>query len=708
MENENQNPVVIETPVQEVQKVQPVPQVQQKKRHFTRNILIVLGIAVLGAVGYIGYTNPTLFTASITGGTAQAVTTDLYISTDYKANAGESDYIAVKAGKDLANLTSPLIVTFVAPSSMIQMVSVNTDGTALTGATPTTSSAVSGEFTVSFNSFTMIPAVSKDTVLFKILVSLNSSLNQGDTVIITSKAGIANSSLKEGPTPPITTARVPTFTDGKITIGTVGDACKTVTCGDHAACDQTTGTCTCFKGYSTKYLCNACDDGYTGFPNCKLDVLKNIIGVVLTLNNDALTSFSPAEHTKAYSSAYVMINSSAAVGKTITVESVSVLIPAYVPGTLAEVDKIKSITDNLKTAIGNIAGVTVAKVTTSTGEEIPGLLKLTASVGNADNSLDGITTNSGDVIIVPALESTITLLPTSSYQTRVIGKNSDGTILELNFNSITWMPQPVNRLSDTALKGGLLEKGDKGGVTPLYAEVKKADDTTIDSNNITVEVPAGPVIEYTHIIGSDPITRGGRVSLSVKVSDIDQISDIKDIRTSIVRPSDPAYVTYPEISNDTKAVWFTATPVISGVTTTNTGTQPSAGTTPATGSAPATPSTPSIPTAAENYRIYSIPVEIPQDVNMIDGAYTLLVQITDVAGHMATAVLPNLKIGAVATGDVDGDGKVTMLDVIAAFQIANGTNANPTQSQLQAADLDQNGKVTMLDVINLFNKINNQ
>ena len=110
MENENQNPIVTTTPVQEVQTVQPAMQVQPvqpKKRHIMRNILMVLGIAVLGAVGYIGYTNPTLFSASITGGTSQPSSpTNLYIPTDYKSSAGESGYVELAAGSAMTAVSS--------------------------------------------------------------------------------------------------------------------------------------------------------------------------------------------------------------------------------------------------------------------------------------------------------------------------------------------------------------------------------------------------------------------------------------------------------------------------------------------------------------------------------------------------------------------------------------------------------------------------
>ena len=684
---------------------------QQKPHRVVRNSLIVLAMLVFTAAGYMSYRNPTLFTAAITGGADASVDTDLYISTDYKSNAGESDYISIKAGKAMTNL-SALRVTFTAPSSMVDMVSISKDGMVLQGASFTTSTPGTGQFSVIFTIPSPIATVSDNAVLFKMLVSLKSTLNQGDTVVISRVDNSVNSRITEN-----AITRVPTFTDGKITIGTTEDVCKTKNCGEHAACDQTTGNCVCFKGYDQTYLCNACSSGYTGYPDCKVDVLSNVTGIVLTFSKDTISKLTMPDRVQAYSSAYVLINSSAAAStaaivgpplipaktNTITVDGQPVNLESS-PAGANEKAKVIDLADDLATKLEGLVidinpdpGITtnVRIVNVLKYPNIPGLLKLTATVDNPDGSLDGITTNSGEIIIVPGLEKKIVLNPAASYQLRVIGKNNidtDVSALDINFNNLKWQPQPVNRLDSSALAGGLLEKGDKSGVTPLYAQVEKANGSKIDSNQITVEVPSGPIVEYIHIVGSDPIVRSGRILLSTKISDVDQISDIKDIMTSIVRSTQ---TTYAGIQGDASAVWFTATPVITEVAATENGTQE----TPAEGEEepPATPVT-------ENYRIYSIPVEVPQDENMTDGPYKLILELTDNAGHVASSVLP-INIGAVATGDVDGNGKVNMLDIIAAFQIANGTNTTPTQSQLQAADLDKNGKVTMLDVITLFNQL---
>ena len=89
---------------------------------------------------------------------------------------------------------------------------------------------------------------------------------------------------------------------------------------------------------------------------------------------------------------------------------------------------------------------------------------------------------------------------------------------------------------------------------------------------------------------------------------------------------------------------------------------------------------------------------------MTDGNYKLIIEIIDKAGNETTSVMP-IYIGKVASGDLDGDGKITMIDVAVEFQIAGG-NITATASQLQAGDMDGDGDIDMIDVAVLFNKLN--
>ena len=149
------------------------------------------------------------------------------------------------------------------------------------------------------------------------------------------------------------------------------------------------------------------------------------------------------------------------------------------------------------------------------------------------------------------------------------------------------------------------------------------------------------------------------------------------------------YNTYSGINADGSAVWFTATPLPNEIVVSDSGTE-----------------TPEGETVSQYFKVYSIPVEIPQDPNLTDASdYRIVLSITDSGNNESNAVA-TVAIGNIANGDVNGDGNVTMLDVIMAFQIATGETASPTASQIQGADMNNNGNVTMLDVVTLFEQVN--
>jgi hypothetical protein len=666
-----------------------------------RNVLIAFVVIGLGVISFLAYKNPQLFQAALTGGTTKTVTTHLYIPSDYKAPAGEQGAVEVMAGKAMGDVTV-IDLTLSFDKSKVSLLSVE-GGSSLTSGSYTlvTPSASEGKFrfTLTLSSATDFSVNDK---LAKIYVSLASGLSSGDKVSL-----IKDSLTITAADPAITTA---TYTAGQITVGTgSSDLCKNIDCGKHGTCNPVDGKCVCDKGYDIAYLCNACSAGYSGYPDCKVSTVGDVKGIILTLDDETLGKLDTAELDKAWTSAYMMINSTKAAGALIALESepVAKIVPTCTDAAaLTEKAKVECMVDDPNgdgTTTDGLASIleAVPGVNVTTYPTVPGLIKLTAGTGNADNSMEGITSSSGEVLVLAGMDYTIKLHPTSSYQTRVVGKNgsdSDVTYLDLKFDDVKWMPQPTDRLKKSSLSGGLLERGDKTGQTPLYVALSMTDGSTLDSiNKLTIDVPSAPIIEYMRRIGSKPIEKGGRINLSVKIYDAEKITDIKDIRTSIVRTTG---TTLTAINNDSSAVWFTATPYMSEVTVTDSGTQTSTKTTTAPGTS--TTTTKSTSTAL-NYKIYSIPIDVPQDANMTDGSYKLLLEITDTDSRV-TAGIMDITIGAVATGDVDGSGSVNMLDVIKAFQIANGATA--TQTEVQAADLNNDGKVTMLDVITLFNQLN--
>ena len=90
-----------------------------------------------------------------------------------------------------------------------------------------------------------------------------------------------------------------------------------------------------------------------------------------------------------------------------------------------------------------------------------------------------------------------------------------------------------------------------------------------------------------------------------------------------------------------------------------------------------------------------------------------LLKTTDLEG--INAILTSLKLEnitpakpQVTLGDVDGNGKVNIIDAGIIVQFANGINTGLSEKQLQAADVDGNGKVNIIDagmIVQLANGI---
>ena len=93
----------------------------------------------------------------------------------------------------------------------------------------------------------------------------------------------------------------------------------------------------------------------------------------------------------------------------------------------------------------------------------------------------------------------------------------------------------------------------------------------------------------------------------------------------------------------------------------------------------------------------------PLMYDSLDGEYRIIISVTDSGAHESNAVMP-IYIGNLASGDVDADGDVDIIDVNIALQIFT-KEIIPTASQIQGADMNNDGKVTMLDVVNLFEQV---
>ena len=115
---------------------------------------------------------------------------------------------------------------------------------------------------------------------------------------------------------------------------------------------------------------------------------------------------------------------------------------------------------------------------------------------------------------------------------------------------------------------------------------------------------------------------------------------------------------------------------------------------------------------SETY-VYEIKLSVPDGVKEnVD--YTLTVGANPAVGyddngtvstkyrHTVTVVNPQVKYSTLQLGDVDGDGEVTMSDVLMVFNFAMG-DLNPSAEQTLAADVDGDEEITMSDVLLIYN-----
>lgn len=393
----------------------------------------------------------------------------------------------------------------------------------------------------------------------------------------------------------------------------------------------------------------------------------------------------------------LVLNSPAAVGNTLSVEgqTVTVTLPAgtYV-NNLARVTAIAGQLVTDLTALQNSQAQAILRVTAST--EFPGVIVLEPLNQGSDTDGDNVedldengrvdittSAHTEDLTLLPHYGNTVNLPAAVNYSMLVIAEYDDGKTKRLPPSKVKWVNTPLNYLNQSSLDTGVLKLGEISGTSTVVAEFTNGDSSVINSNSLVVVVDSGPAIDYVRRIGFGSILKGGRIHLQAKVTDVDTVADIQDIQVSLVKS---AYSTYNQILADTGAAWFTATPFVEEVAVEDENTE-------------GTDAEPAL-----QYRIYDIPVEIPLDGGLFDGNYRLVLSIFDKASHTVNYVLP-IYIGKAASGDVNGDNFLSLIDVVLAFQMVTGSFANPTSAQLAAANMDGQGSVTMIDVILLFRKV---
>jgi len=437
--------------------------------------------------------------------------------------------------------------------------------------------------------------------------------------------------------------------------------------------------------------------------------VNKISGLRVTFNKDTENGLPSTTVETAHESVIIAVHNPDSAGQTIIIEGQQVPITLPAGDYESDIAKVTAITSALNTSITelvNTATVPVPIVTVTTIDGFPGMLILQPL--NQDSDTDGdlivdIDENGIIDIDTTALEEDLSILPTyngaiplpasETYGLMVIAEYDNGATKLLAPTSFTWVNTPVNYLEQASLDSGFIRLGEISGTSTVVAEFENADGSIVQSNYLTIKVDSGPVIEFVRRIGSGSITKGSRIDLQTKITDVNTIADIASISTSLVYSS---FDTYTQINSDASAIWFSAESFLEEVSVESQSTEVAEGEV-------VEPETTTIPL---QFKTYNIPVEIPVDQNLFDGVYKLIITISDANNHTLNYVYP-IRIGNIGEGDVDGNGTTNMVDVIIAFQIASGILPNPTALQLEAANVDGMGGVTLIDVILLFNTVSN-
>ncbi len=440
--------------------------------------------------------------------------------------------------------------------------------------------------------------------------------------------------------------------------------------------------------------------------------VNKITGLRVTFNEATEDKLPSAIVDTANESVIIAINNPEAAGQTMIIEgqSIDIKLPA---GTYTnDISKVEAIADDLETSINALTDPDDAHdlIDVTTIDGFPGLLILQANEQSDDHNDDGImdagengfmdvdtTALENDLTILPTYNNVVNLPSSETFGLRVIAEYDNGATKLLPPTEFNWVNTPVNYLDDASLATGLITRGEISGTSTVLAEFLNADGSVVQSNYLTIKIEQGPVIEYVRRIGSSSITKGSRINLQTKITDVDTVADITNITTSLVFTN---FKTYNEINADDTAIWFTAQTFLNELTIDEEGGTPAD----TTGDEDGEETVTTTSVSALPYKIYNIPLEIPVDQNLFDEIYQLIISITDSANHTLNYVYP-IRIGEIGEGDVNGDGKTDMIDVILAFQIATGMLANPTPAQLNAANVDGIGGVTLIDVILLFNLV---
>ena len=415
---------------------------------------------------------------------------------------------------------------------------------------------------------------------------------------------------------------------------------------------------------------------------------NSLTGLTLSLDRSALDKLPTSVRNNAYESLYLAIHSSDLTDLTIEGETVN-FNSLDLSELNSEKERVDVMTNHLVEDGKNIDGVSITKV-----NDMVGVVILTAKNYPSTNSSD---LNNGRIdisevsrdfasIFSPNVKE-INLPITEDYNLIIIGEYLNGTTKRLNATDVDLISS-LGFLNQGSLDSRVLKfkSGEQEGSASVRAYSK---DKSVKSGEFLVKVSSGPIVLSLNMNNTGSVKKDSSTSFNVEVSDIDGVDDVESINIELYNANNNGGTIGSRLNAATPYVSYTK-PISTLVTYDDDGNILEIDTT----------------TEIITNKTFKVDYTIPNTPNILDGDYILNFIVKDFAGHKTLMKYP-IYIGAVASGNVSMDSKIDKIDVLYIYQIAVGKR-EPTPAQKLAADIDGNGKITILDALLLFKQINNK